>query len=189
VKVIEVRERRIEVGVCLTPEGPPTSVDGLAVELRDRFHEAISPRVLLPISGVLAGALSIKAELRADQDLPRGALVVASCWGEHGDLETATPTETATALELHMRGCNPVAPADHMYGPERLLCEEREALARAFPWVANFHIRCKGETDGPIVVEEPHEIQVDDFLDSMGLDGEDAELLRSLLEEEDLEAP
>lgn len=190
---LELDERqadRVFVTVCLAPpldaEGGVVDVQGVALELRTRAGEALGPRLLLPVAGVLTGPITLSTEVRSRTDLPRGSRVHGLVWWEGGQVETASPTDPGTALESFARGGgSALTPLDPDDLPVALTETEWQRLSRAFPWMRNF--RRDGEHVEDRILEEQPEDLADDIADCYGLCDEDRDLLQELLGEDDLD--
>ena len=163
---------RVVVAVFLEPESSEHALDGVAVELLDRRRESLSPRVLLPISGHLTQAITVRVELRSVSALPVGALVEASAWWAGDQVRVWCPTEASTQLEAHVRGRHSI-PFPKVEGEFSSLGRaEAIALADRFPWTASAGGR------------EPMAEVADEISAELGLEGEDANWLRDLLHDD-----
>lgn len=178
----ERRADRVFVSVLLAPADPGASLDGVSVQLFQRDGEAVSPRLLLPISGVLAQPMITTVELRAEGGvLPGGSRVVGTAWNAVASVEASCPTDMWTELGSHVRGTRTVAAAP--CGELRLLdLQERARLACIFPWMTR---TAPLRTDDVLEPEDTQEEEVDAFCAEYGLGEEEAEFLKELLAEDD----
>ena len=177
--VIEQRRPdRVFVLIELQQKGEPLNISGAAVELRSARGVLVSPRMILPIAGELAGPLATRVELRAQRAIPQGAKVYGVVFHDKNQTEATIPVDPCTELEAHVRGrgnicrfaekpLEPLTPADEY------------ALQQAFPWA----IQDDEE-------EEYHDtLDADDLSDevakSLGLDDEEAEFLREILTDQE----
>ncbi len=181
VRLLERQSDRVIVSVILDPGATSVPVDGVGVELFSRGRDSLSPRVLLPISGTLSQAMAVQVELRAHGALPVGAFIQGQLWQSGEATCVLCPADPSTELEAHVRGRHPVAAVRS--GPssafdddlEGLLPEERERLARVFPWIEL--PRCAA---GAACLDANDDL--DELSDELGLDAEEAALLREILE-------
>ncbi len=179
-------EERHDDAVLVTVRVAPHQaqrVDGVAVELHDASGEAVSPRVLLPISGHLSEDVTTRAELRVQGTLPPDARVVATAWWGGDQVQTHCPCEWGSSLERFVLGEGLVRPGSRSELRE-LEPEERAAFGAMLPWLL-------GDPDRPpatLPVEAapvPREDLPEEVVSSLGLDEESAAWLKELLEEPD----
>lgn len=183
------RADRVYVAVCLAPDTQPgaqvESVDGVAVELRGRGGQPLSCRLMVPVAGPIRHPLTLHTEIRAMEDIPRGATVVGTAWTAAGTRECSCPADPGTALEAYAKGAAiHMAPPDHAAGPEDLTTAQHRAMARAFPWMAHFK-RPGTLPDDDGILEEHSDDVADNVADRYNLCDEDKELLRELLSDDD----
>ncbi|MBX2797230.1 MAG: hypothetical protein KTR31_06180 [Myxococcales bacterium] len=174
------------VSVLLAPSSGSTRIDGVALQLFTRQGEALSSRMLLPISGELAQPMLSTLELQAQADvIPQGCRVQGMAWNGKDQVEAYIPTDPFTELEVHMRGRRRIDPDEDDRLLEWVLPEEREKVSRDFPWVNE--PRLPVATDALQVVdhEEDEEEALDEVLDELGIDAESAEWLKDLMEDEE----
>jgi hypothetical protein len=170
---------RVHVTVCLTPCDAPTVVQGVAIELRSRSGEPLSARLMLPVSGELPGPLALSTELRAREDIPRGARVHGTLWSARGSWEATCPTDPGTTLEAYAYGSAIGLSGGLSRGPEDLDDHERACLYAAYPWMRRY--RSPAADDAEQVIEEQAADLVDDIAATYGLSDEDRDLLNELL--------
>ena len=161
---------RVHVTVTLSPTVRPVEVTGVAVELFGRRRESLGPRLLLPISGTVTGPIATRAELRCRGPIPRGSFVEATAWMPHEELAATCPAEPPPVLEGHVRGRHPLMSADRDRSLGSLSHTEKCALARCLSWL-------------PAPAAEEKGCDVDAIQEELGLDDEDADWLRELMEE------
>lgn len=180
VALVERQADRVVAVVHLEPEGEPVHVEGVAVELLDRGRERLSARVLLPISGELAQPLAVRVELRASDQIPVGAFIESTAWWDGEQQRVTCPTDRSTELEAHVRGRGaipiPLGEGEFL----SLTPSQRRRLARRFPWVLT-----ADEEDIARVGSSTPTAVVDDAMETLGLDREEAEWLKELLAEEE----
>lgn len=186
---LEDRQRdRVFVTVRLDPDGDQAHVEGVAIELHTRDGDAISARLMLPISGTLPNPLSLRTEIRARGDIPRGARVNGVVWWSGGQLETTCPTDPGTCLERFARGGGRRLPPLDLHDlPRALGAAEHTALVRAFPWMHGFR-QVEHQADSHILEEQGDDI-ARDVADAYDLSDADRELLEELLDDDDLDDP
>jgi hypothetical protein len=174
-------EDRVQVAVSMVPSGAPQNIEGVAVQLLSRAGDPLSPRLLLPVSGRLSGALMTTAELRAKSDLPLGARVHGTAWGDGFSLEASCPADRWTELAAHVRGRPAAGIVTRHVDLEPLIGEEKDELIRRLGWLAE----CPWcETNEPLeATSEEDERELCNAVDELGLDEEDAEWLKDLLHE------
>lgn len=177
-------EDRVHVTVSVVPSDEPAEVEGLAVQLVSRKGEPLSPRLLLPVAGHLAGPLMTTVELRATEGLiPTGARVQGTAWGTTFSLESACPADRWTELAAHLKGQPCAGSVTRGVALVPLDGKEREAIVERLSWLAECPW-CEGNEPLEAVAEE--DVEEDDFseaVDDLGLDPEDAEFLKDLLAE------
>jgi hypothetical protein len=179
---------RVILSVTLDPRDAPMTIDGLVVELFSRDEESLSPRMFLPIAGRLVAPLAIRVELRCHQDdhssrqIPPGSRVIGTVWWDRDQIQATCPADPGTELEVHLRGRRCVAPPDEAQCLRSLTHGERAQLACLFPWIACEAPRAQEEPGGPLDAFD----LCDEITDTYGLCAEDAELLRELLEEDEV---
>jgi hypothetical protein len=183
---LDLEERhadRVFITVRLDPQASGVHVEGVAIELQARSGEALSARLMLPISGPLPATLTLRTEIRAWADLPRGGRVHGVVWWNGGQLETTCPTDPGTCLESFVRGGGvPLDALDLDDLPRPLTRGEHRALVHTFPWLDGFRL-----AEGPEahILEEADADPAADVADRYDLSEEDRELLRELLAEDD----
>jgi len=173
-------EDRVWVSVHLYSEEEGHPVDGITLQLCTRDGECLGPRLLLPISGHLSGPLVTRAELRSMEPIPRDSRVVAVAWWGQEQLEVSCPSDLGTCMAFHMRGLTGIPLPDHA-ALRDLEPEEREVLARHLPWVREIRTVANAGLLEPLDTEE----SLDEVLDDLGLDDENARWLKELLAEDD----
>ncbi len=172
VRLVSREPDRVGVVVHLTPKHATVTLDGVAVELLSRQGESIGPRMMLPIAGRLAGPLQTAVELRTSVgELYLGGTVTVTAWEGNQQLTASCPADMWTAFERHVKGSEPVLPAESNESLESLEPEELRALWAAFTWLKE-----------PEPAPEP---ELDDLVEELGLDDEDAAWLRDLMNEDD----
>ena len=160
-------------------QGEVVNITGAALELRDAQGQLLSPRMILPIAGMLTGPLATRSELRAQRNIPRGATLygVVFCNGTH--TETIIPADPCTDLEGHVRGRR-VIRGHRQTELLSIPIDELRVLKEAFPWTVD---------DSTVSGEEGEEGEEEDLTDEIighyDLDPEDADFLRALMTEED----
>jgi hypothetical protein len=171
---------RVWVSVSLSPEEESHTVDGVALQLCTRDGGCLGPRLLLPISGQLAGPLVTRAELRSMEPIPRESRVVAVAWWGHEQIEVSCPSDRGTCMEFHLRGITR-EPLPDRTAIRNLEPGEREALAAHLPWVNESWAVSDPKQIEPLDTEE----SLDDVVEDLGLDDENARWLKELLTEDD----
>ncbi len=181
---LRLKERlpdRVQVAVALTPTETELPINGIAVEIFCRKGLPLSPRLLLPIAGIVHQEMISTVELRAFHEIPRGSRVVATVWWQGGQLEGSCPTEMWTILRSHIRGCRRLS----TYAPrpelEPVEAEDRAILATLFPWVDEPMIPAPPPSAVFEPIEKDSESPADDIQDAYDLDEESAEWLRDLM--------
>ncbi len=163
----------------------PVTVDGVAVMLVGPHGEALSHRLLLPIAGTLHQPMVSTVELRAIDEVPKGSRVVGLAWHNCHQWEASCPADPGTHIEAHVRGRTAYQPRKRPPAQasvfEALTCDDRAALASAFPWLTP----C--EPKPPKVVEPELDTatneEIRNFCADLGLDEEDTDWLEALLDE------
>lgn len=174
---------RVVVSVLLAPSDGKAVLDGVALQLFGRDGEPIGVRMLLPIAGELHHPMLSTLELKVEGEIPAGARVVGTAWRGAEQREATLPTDPFTELEVHLRARRRLGPVEGDLELERLTPEERARLARDFPWVDEPRLpKAAGELT---VVEHEGEDLMDELVENLGLDEENAEWLKALLDEED----
>ena len=186
---MELTERlvdRVIVAVSIVPGEQPAEVDEVMLQLTTRQGEPLSPRLLLPVSGAMVGALLTTAELRfSGGEIPPGARVIASLWGSNDlHLEATCPADAWTELAAHVRGHSLTGIVTRDVSLRTLDMGEREAILQRLPWLAKC---CSQPADGPLEATAEHDTydpeDTGDFVDALGLDSTDADFLKELLQE------
>lgn len=186
----ERQSDRVFVTVCLSPQSECaqsecTTVQGVAVELRSRSGEPLSARLMLPVSGPLPGPLALRTELRARDDLPRGARVHGIVWWAKGQIEVTCPTDPGTTLEAYAYGSSiGLEPSDPSPQPRDLSNTERRRLYLAYPWMARYRAPSHTSDEDHILEEAPSDL-ASDIADTYDLSDEDRAILEELLAEDD----
>ena len=185
----ERRADRVVAIVRLESEGEPVALEGVAVELLDRGRDRLSSRVLLPIAGELAQSVAVRVELRAFDEIPVGAFIEATAWWEADQRRVVCPTDTSTELEAHVhgRGAIPLAGEDGEF--LSLTPAQWRRLAGRFPWLVSLHDAvaspggvAPGATEGG---EDALGETLEETLEGLGLEGDEAEWLKELLGDEE----
>jgi hypothetical protein len=175
---------RVWVSVLLVPRDGALPIDGVAVELFSRQRESLSPRLLLPIAGVLANPMTVKVELRAQTSIPPGAMVVGTAWWGPDTQRVVCPADPWTELEAHVRGKRCLGPREERPGQDFMGLDPTETgrLAGVFPW-----LEARGTPPCMEGFGEPLDAfdVVDEISEELGLDAENAEWLRQLLKEDE----
>lgn len=189
--LVEKRDDRLTVGVSLCPGGEAVFLEGVAVEILSARRERVSPRLLLPISGELIGPLATQVELRTLDEIPPGSVVVGTAWSSTGQQEALCAADRWIGLEAHVRALHPVRIERGGEPFLDLLPEERAALSGRFPWLSRpTRGGCDVEPDGGVTTGElldpvpPEELddELEHFAAELGLDDEDTDWLRELLD-------
>ncbi len=170
---------RVRVTVRLEPDDAGHPVDGVALQLCSEGGECLGPRLLLPIQGRLAGPLVTRVELRSLSPIPENGRVVAVAWWGCEQVEVTCPSDRHTTLRDHVRGAHR-APLAGRVGLERLDDDERAAFYRLAPWAAEPRV-----PRSPRLEPVDPEPSAEEICEELGLEGEDAEWLKDLLEEDD----
>jgi len=186
-KLDERRAARVFVTLSLEPLGDPIPIGGVEVELASRIGERLSSRMILPISGTLAGPLATRVELRAFDHIPRGAAVIGKVWWDQEELEAICPTDPCTELESFVRGDRSVLPLDKDYELQDLRKGEQCGLIQVFPWMNGFQPCQRGDPAKAAILDEA--ASVDDFVEDvtgrLGLDASCAKWIKDILEEDE----
>jgi hypothetical protein len=188
---LRIEERspsRVMVSVLLAPEGESVRLDGVALQLVGRAGERLSTEVVLPIAGELRQAMLSTVELRAEGEIPQGAKVTGTAWCGCEQREAVLPTDPFTHLEVHLRARRRIAVNPKEVALERLDGDERERLAREYPWIDDPRLPASVAELSVVENEEPlrDEELLDELVDDLGLDSESAEWLKDLLDEDDV---
>lgn len=163
-------DARIFATITLVPLREELSLHGAVVQLFDAEGESLSSKLLLPVSGTLLGPVSSHIEVRSLRgEIPPGSEVVVTAWWPDGQLQARQSTDPGTSLQAHVLGFAPVPPTDEEPLLE-LLSEERDRMVQLFPWLV------KPPAATIALDAEPE-------LDDLGLDGDDADWLRDLMDE------
>lgn len=185
-KMDERQVDRVRITVRLTPDGQATPIDGVAIELVSRQQESLSPRRLLPVSGVLDAPLGMCVELRCSGPLPPGAMAVGTAWHGEEQWRAMCSADPWTDLEAHVRGkrCLAGSLAD-LRRLASLRTPEIHKFLHKFPWLARSPCRPPGELpdmlDIPTDEEDP---LVQEMCSELGIDAENAEWLKELMSED-----
>ena len=173
--VIEQRRPdRVFVLIELQHKGEPLNISGAAVELRSARGTLVSPRMILPIAGHLAGPLATRVELRAQGPIPQGSKVYGVVFHDQQQTESIIPVDPCTELEAHVRGRGSICRfAEKRLEP--LTPADEYALQQAFPWAIQ-----DDEDDDALDADDLS----DEVAKSLGLDAEEAEFLREILTDE-----
>jgi len=175
----ERHDDRVYVSVLLKPDGGDVqTIHGVELELQCPKRMGLSPRVLLPISGELSGAIMTQAEIRSSICIPQGARVVGTVWTGNEQLVAECPTDPSTGMEGHVRGHPRIGTQVDDRALEDLLDSERLVLRRALPWLGM-----------PATEEKDHNLdvtddEVDDLCGHLGLDDECTQWLKDLMAED-----
>jgi hypothetical protein len=176
---------RVTVAVTLAPTtDAPLALGGVAVTMFNRKGDSLSPRLLLPIAGVVHHRMVTSIELRAVTEIGVGSYLRASAWWEGGQLSVTCPTERWTELRCHMRGKSLTLPTEEDdIGP--LSSRERRLVAAVYPWVNDRMLRVperpfleSSEADEEASLDE----EVHAFCTANNLCDEDEAFLKELLE-------
>lgn len=171
-------EDRVRVTLVIEPSDDGAEVDGAALQLV-KDGEELCPRVLVPVRGALRGPVATTLELRANGDLPGGCRVVATAWWGDGQTQIACPADPFVTPVEHVRGQAASATSGDELPVRGLSDGERAHLAAWLPWVDDVIV--PAEVAGVIEVDEP--ATADDLAEELGLEGEDADWLRELLDD------
>jgi len=170
----EREDARVFATVILIPTSTDLSLDGVALQLCDADGNTLSPKRLLPVSGQLLGPVSSRVELRSNQGaIPAGAQVIATAWWPGGHLQAQRCTDPGTTLKEHVLAKGRIALTDEDVLLD-VLPEERDIMVSLFPWVATQPNQRMLELEAQ---EDAHPC------DDMGLDDEDAEWLKNLMDQ------
>ena len=171
----EREDARVFATVILIPDADTVSLDGVAVQLFDAEGNSLSSKLLLPVSGELVGPVSSRVELRSHAGIiPSGAQVVATAWWPGGHIHAQRCTDPGTTLHEHVLASGRIALTDEDVLLD-VLPEERERMVALFPWMVRPRIPGSLELD----VEE----EAADVVDDLGLDDDDAEWLKNLMDQ------
>ena len=116
----------------LDHDGATVDINGAAVELRSQKSHLLSPRMILPIAGLLAGLLSTRIELRAQQPIPQGQPCTALSLGWRSD-RGCHPSRSVHRSQAHVTGARNISGYTSKT-LENLSPEEEYALYQHFPW-------------------------------------------------------
>ena len=153
-QLTERQTDRVWVSVLLQAKEEPVDVEGVEVMLVCPLGEPLSHRMLLPISGTISQRIVSTVELRGMGELPFGARIAGTVWSGGRQLEARIPADPGTQMQAHCQGhvcLRPSRDTDFEVHFQPISCQEREALATAFPWLepcAPPELR---------VVDDPHE--------------------------------
>ncbi len=175
---------RVLVSVLLAPRGEEARIEGVALQLQAPDREALSSRVLLPISGTLRHPMRSTLELVANTEvIPQGSRVIGTAWAGTSQLEATIPTDPFTELEVHMRARRRIDPDED--GRELVLPTDRERalVARDFPWIDEPRIFVSAGELGVVEHEQDPDEVFEDLVEDLGIDEASAEWLKELLEE------
>lgn len=178
---------RVVVSVLLAPLDGEGCLDGLALQLYTPDDEPLGARMLLPLAGTVRQPMLSTVELRSVPTvIPPGSRVVGTAWRGSEQLDVSIPTDPGTAFEAHVRGHDIVTGGTAEAFLEPLLTEERETLARLYPWIDEPRVPRAPSAALEVVDHEPGlDEVVDDLVNDIGLDDESADWLRDLLDEPD----
>jgi hypothetical protein len=173
---------RVTVSLQLSPldEGP-AALDGAALQLLAPDGEELCPRMLLPISGALTTTLTTTIELRSTRKLPMGCEVVATAWLGPDVVTERCPADPFTTLRDHVRGSRISLPDPDDVELDVAEPGELAALIARMPWIQQ-PLRAPEPT---AVIEMQEEPSVADLQEDFGLEAEEAEWLKDLLDEPD----
>jgi hypothetical protein len=172
---------RVVVSVWMCPTEQAVDVDGVALQLLTDDDEPLGARMLLPIAGRVEQQMRSTVELRSVPEMiPVGCRVLGSAWRGCEQVEVTIPCDPGTAFEAHVRGQTVVSSQARGRYLEPLLTEEREAIARCYPWVDEPRIP---RTPAGVLEVVDHEPEVDEMVDDLGLDEASAEWLKELLDD------
>jgi hypothetical protein len=186
------RPDRVFVLIELGHQGTTLNVTGAAVELRSQRGVLLSPRMLLPISGLLAGPLATRVELRSQIPIPQGSKVYGIVFWDGEQTEAVIPADPCTELEAHVRGTRNIVGVNPKE-LENLDPMEEYELQRYFPWAVNDELDDGDEDDleddeNDENDEDDKDQNMDELTDevakSLGLDAEEAAFLREILTDE-----
>ncbi len=178
--VLRLEERqtdRVRVSVLVAPTRDPVPLDGVAICLVDEGREALSPRMLLPLTGTLAHPIGSSVEVRAVGDIPDGSLVLVTAWIDGVAVEATCPADPCPDLRDHVTGRTAVHLPRRRPPLGALAADERCRLGRHFPWLA------PKRPCPPRVVDDAGET-ARALTDDLGLDPDDADFVASLLAED-----
>jgi hypothetical protein len=176
------RPDRVFVLIELVHNGATINVTGAAVELRSKRGILLSPRMILPLAGLLAGPLATRVELRSQQPIPQGSKVYGVVFWNGEQTEAVIPADPCTDLEAHVRGSRNIwgfAAKDL----ESLEPSEEYALQQRFPWAIQFE-EDEDEDTAPMDSELASDDLTDEVAKSLGLDEEETAYLREILTDE-----
>jgi len=178
------RSDRVYVVVELEHEGATVDINGAAVELRSQKGALLSPRMILPIAGLLAGPLSTRIELRAQRPIPQGSTVYGVVFWGGEQTEAMIPADPCTDLQAHVTGSRTIC-GYSAKDLENLSPSDEYALFQHFPWTIKEDEEDDDDwSEDATFQEERHEDLTDEVAKSLGLDEEEAGYLRELLTDE-----
>lgn len=176
---------RVVVSVLLAPATVAPRIDGVALQMFTRTGEPLGVRMLLPISGELRQPMLSTVELKApDGDVPTGARVVGTAWAGADQREASIPTDPFTELEVHMRARRRLGALGGTNTLEPLTSGERAVIAKDFPWVEEPRVPVAAAELSVVESEDTTE-PIDDLVEHLGLDEDNAEWLKELLKEDE----
>ena len=179
------RSDRVYVLVELDHDGATVDINGAAVELRSQKGHLLSPRMILPIAGLLAGPLSTRIELRAQQPIPQGSTVYGVVFWGGDQTEAVIPADPCTDLQAHVTGARNISGYTSKT-LENLSPGEEYALYQHFPWTVKEDEEDEEDDWSEELLDEndPIDDLTDEVARSLGLDEEEASYLRELLTDE-----
>ena len=175
----------VVVSAVLEPSQEGTLIDSVALQMVGSKGEAVSAKMVLPISGQLKQSMTFTLEMRPlDGDIPVGSRVVAVAWIDREPLQAWVPTHPYTQLHAHLSALQRLDPNEGERQLEPLSPEERERLAEEHPWVNEPRMPvAHGLLE--VVEHEPDEDEaLDDLVGDLGLDADSAEWLKDLMTED-----
>jgi len=179
IELLDVQADRVRVAVELDPH-QTLRLDELVVFLTDGNGDTFGPRVLLPISGELHGAVSTTVELRSTSPcLPDHTSIRAEAWVAGEMHACAIPAHSWTDLAVHLSGESPELDPFEPSALRSIRGGDYRKLRRYLPWLANL-ARC-GASQGLPILEPPQE---DPIPQGMDLDPDCEAWLRDLMSEE-----
>lgn len=185
-RVVDRELDRVQVTLRIAPSTGPAPLEGVSIELTDADGAQLSPRLQLPLSGELSTPVATVVELRTHtgKPLPRDAQVLAKAWHGAEEVRHHCPAERCRGLETHVAG----AAACFMLSERELAFpldeDEARALLKRHPWIRN--LRAAFQKDhGPEALPIDPEPNSQQIADELGLEGEEAEWLKELLDCDD----
>jgi hypothetical protein len=178
----ERADDRVVVTLAVSPPcGCAALVDEATLQLVDAQGEELCPRHLLPLSGRIAGPVTLTAELRCLGAIPEGARVLASVWAGTTRLQCGCPADPYVDLRDHLKGSRLGLPPDDAVPLSELDAAGRARLEAVLPWVAQPMRR--PEVDG--VLEAPEPVRTTEELQAeLDLDADTASWLHDLLDQD-----